>query len=135
MAFFEWGAQYETGIAVIDAQHKKLVELTNTLAETSAGKTPNELEVLNRSMVELADYIQVHFGAEEDLLARNHYPDAEGHIRDHREFERDFKNLLQEAMSGQMLGVAPLLEFLKPWLTQHILQSDRRYVPYVKEIS
>lgn len=133
MAFFDWGAQYETGIAVIDEQHKMLVKLTNTLAEASAAKSQNELQVLNRAMVELAEYIKVHFSTEERLLALGHYPGITAHIEDHREFEREFKNLLQEAMSGQLMGVDPLLEFLKPWLGEHIMQSDRHFVPFLKE--
>lgn len=132
MAFFDWSTRYETGIPEIDAQHKTLVKLTNTLAEASASKTPDELAILNRAMVELSDYIKVHFSTEERLLVQSHYPDLQDHILGHRDFERQFKDLLQQAMGGQLMGVDPLLDFLKPWLADHILQSDQNFAAHMK---
>jgi len=133
MAFFEWRKEYETGISEIDAQHKVLVKLMNTLAAASATKTQDEIAVLNRALLELSDYIRVHFDAEEKLLALHRYPGIDGHIQAHRNFERLFNNLLQEALNGQLLAVDPLLVFLRPWLSQHIMKADHLYIPYVKK--
>jgi hemerythrin-like metal-binding protein len=132
MQFFDWKKEYETGIAEIDAQHQVLVRLMNTLAEASANRASDEISVLNRALVELADYIRVHFQTEEALLARSQYPGIEDHIQAHRNFEKLFSTHLQEALNGQLLVVDPLLVFLKPWLTQHIQHADHLYVPYVK---
>lgn len=134
MPYFEWNKECETGIVEIDAQHKVLVMLINTLAEASGKKVKDQTGVVDRALVELADYIRVHFDAEEKLLKLNQYPGIEGHIQAHRNFERLFKNILQEALSGQLLAVDPLLVFLKPWLMQHIMQADHLYIPYVKKL-
>lgn len=59
---FPWNKNFETGIEIIDDQHKKLILLLNQLAATLA--RDDQLET-NRVFDELADYANYHFETEE----------------------------------------------------------------------
>ncbi len=84
MSFIEWRDQYSVGVAVFDEDHKKLVELFNTLHEairTSAG--PSTIKPI---LSELLDYTSYHFGREEKLMAEISYPGLGTQKEAHRKF-------------------------------------------------
>lgn len=126
MKFFYWNASFEIGIPLIDAQHRRLVDLINALASvfTESGKLP-QVEAL---ITELTDYAAVHFADEERLMDQSTL--AESEKRAHRKAHSGFvekvqqmslrKDLLQADVSEQVL------EFLTTWLISHILGSDRK---------
>lgn len=126
MQFFYWNSSFEIGIPLIDAQHRRLVDLINELATaiTDGGKLPR-IEALIR---ELMDYAGKHFADEEKLLERA--PLADGEKSRHREAHHGFvekvariaerDDLLQADVAEQVL------EFLVTWLVSHILGSDRK---------
>ena len=59
---FPWNRNLETGHAVIDEQHKMLVELLNQLARTLVG---DEAMEVNQAFEALAAYADRHFADEE----------------------------------------------------------------------
>jgi len=71
MAFLAWSRELDTGIDIIDSQHKRIVEYINALHETQ--------ESLDRAKVgdiinELVDYTVSHFAFEESLMENAGYP-------------------------------------------------------------
>lgn len=62
---FPWNENFETGIALIDEQHKQLISILNKLAEHLAYRS-NEV-ILNNVFNELADYADYHFKTEEQI--------------------------------------------------------------------
>ena len=54
MALFNWSAQYETGIFMVDTQHKKLVDAFNTLHDSM--KDGKGKEVAEKTLNFLVDY-------------------------------------------------------------------------------
>jgi len=126
---FIWDDKYNTGLDVVDEQHRKLVAIINRLGAISAhlGST----DVLGELLAELKDYTVYHFDTEEELM-RQYEVDAghqEHHIRAHQHFTAQVtvaaKILLNSAdVTGQL--VAPLLKYLTNWLVQHILGLDKR---------
>jgi len=126
---FCWGSKFNTGVAVVDEQHHKLVDLINRLGAISSHQTsPEELgEILN----ELANYTVYHFGTEEKLMKQYGVDAAHqiSHLKAHQHFTAQVtvaaKILLAKTdASGQL--VTPLLKYLTNWLVQHILGSDTR---------
>ena len=60
---FPWNESFDTGLPEIDEQHRRLVQLLNTLASHIAfGSGVQEVSVL---LDELADYAVYHFQTEE----------------------------------------------------------------------
>ena len=128
-AAFSWNDKFNTGIAEVDAEHRKLVELINRLGAISAHE--NGAEDVGSVLDELGKYTVYHFANEEELM-RRHEVDAahqDAHIKAHRHFTAQVGVAAQILLrSGDMPGklVVPLLEYLTRWLVHHILGSDTR---------
>lgn len=74
---FPWSDTYGVKIAIVDSQHKVLVDLINELHRamiTRKGK-----ESLGGVLASLIKYTKSHFAAEEGLLRANQYPDLVNH--------------------------------------------------------
>ncbi|MDR2187823.1 MAG: bacteriohemerythrin [Azonexus sp.] len=123
-----WSAALETGHRQIDLQHQELVVLINEL--TDALEAGREFEALDDVLPRLSSYVLFHFGTEEMLMpglpAGNTH--AAAHCQAHRNFTDRVKALQESAAAGEKLEVGPLADFLKNWLTNHIMNTDRELV-------
>ena len=132
-AAFVWNKRYETGLEIVDQQHRHLVELFNHLGELyiQAGTAEELLQVFD----ELAAYTVYHFQTEETLM--DEMSISTEHAAFHRAAHADFIYQVQAARArglakqdlAQTMG--KLLTFLSRWLIQHILGVDRRMVAEV----
>lgn len=62
---FPWHKNFETGVDIIDEQHKKLVDILNQLAAHLANRS--KPITLNKVFDELASYADYHFKTEEKI--------------------------------------------------------------------
>lgn len=53
-----WKKEYETGVVLVDKQHRNLVDLINNLHEAHA--QTKEKEVLRETIIKLVDYTKYH---------------------------------------------------------------------------
>ena len=88
------------------------------------GKGP---QVIEKVVKELADYTHFHFSAEEQLLERAQYPDLAAHRAQHRVFVNKVKQFQQDLHTTTAGQASAVVTFLKDWLTNHILQTDKQY--------
>lgn len=125
----EWSDELSVGIQEIDEQHKVLVGLVNEMDEAIRQHHGSEVtaEILQR----LAEYTKIHFAVEESLFRIFDYPGYEEHKKQHDELIREVMDLQEKVDSGKKSVSFQLLHFLKMWLTQHILDSDKEYGPYL----
>lgn len=123
-----WCDTYSIGLAEIDAQHMMLIELMNELWQAIASNAPNE--VSEKLLERLEHYTVAHFGAEETLMRTLDYPDFPGHKLAHAKFVLRLKTERQHLLRGKKPGLE-MLNFLRDWLIQHILVSDRAYADYI----
>jgi hemerythrin len=130
MALFEWSNDYSVGIAEIDAQHQRLVAMLNQLSD--AMRSGKGSQVLDRVLGDLVAYTGTHFATEERLMQANGYPDFPRHKREHDQLTAQVLDLQQSLRAGSAVLSVDLLHFLKDWLTQHILGSDKRYGPFLQ---
>ncbi|MCE1244646.1 bacteriohemerythrin [Oryzomicrobium sp.] len=130
MAFMPWGDALKIGIDSIDEQHRWLVDATNALHDELQRDEPRRA-VIGEILEGLVDYTMNHFIAEEALFQRLGYPDSPGHLAEHNRFTAGALDLLQRFESGQAVS-QEALDFLKNWLTHHILEVDRAYVPFLQ---
>jgi len=126
MQFFYWNKSFEIGIVEVDLQHRRLVDIINSLAAVivESGKLP-EVQML---FSQLMQYATTHFHDEELIMAKSSLAEGEKrlHLQAHREFVEKAKeiilhpDLLKSEVSQQVL------EFLTTWLISHILGSDKK---------
>ncbi|MDK9718133.1 MAG: bacteriohemerythrin [Trichlorobacter sp.] len=128
---FPWDDNFNTGLPLVDQQHRRLVELLNLLASNVAFGTG--AEVIDRIFDELADYAVYHFDSEEAIWREHLASDAAeaAHCALHNSFTEEVLRLKTSRDSVPLASVAEeTLGFLARWLASHILESDR-YLAYV----
>lgn len=128
MAFFDWKDSYSVGVAEMDQQHKKLIDLINKLYEAmKVGKGAAEVGMV---IVEMVDYTKFHFGAEEKLMTTHGYPGLLNQKSEHKAFTDKAIEFQSQINSGQKAITIEVMNFLKEWLTKHILGNDQKYTAF-----
>jgi hemerythrin-like metal-binding protein len=126
MTAFIWDKRFETGIELVDQQHKKLVEITNTLGDLLLkGKAIPE-ESLQPIFQQLATYGRQHFNDEEQLMAKTGIVQAHrvAHSARHKQFVEQLVSLWR-SRSAMANPAETVHGFLAAWLTVHILGEDQ----------
>jgi len=133
----EWTEEMGVGDAAIDAQHKDLFGLVGVVSDLSGRETltPDDETVIDRTLAALRVYVRVHFRDEEKLMSEAGYPGLLEHIEEHKTFS-EWLRVLEDARRAPGYATSSLLvhmsKYLGDWLADHILGSDKRYVPYLK---
>ncbi len=125
MALIEWQESYSVGVAKLDDDHKRLIDIIRRVDE--ADKAGRSVQWV---LEELRSYAEYHFRGEEERLAAAGYPDLEEHKREHHAFvewlttvERTY-NMAPDAA----FHIAETVnDYLSEWLTHHILLIDMQY--------
>ncbi len=125
LEIFPWNEQLNTGIAIIDDQHRKLVEILNRLArQHMLGVEETEIQCI---LHELAEYAEYHFSTEEaiwgDFLASDEW--LSEHEQAHQAFFAKIQAIGQSDEPFEQL-LEQLFSFLIQWLAFHIIDSDKR---------
>lgn len=124
MALISWSNMLSTGVSEQDAQHKKLIDLINQLNDAmQAGKGA---DVLGKVLSELVNYTVFHFGYEEKLMAQHKYEDTAAHKAEHLKFVQTAGDLKKKFDSGSAVISVEIMNFLRDWLTSHIMKTDKR---------
>ncbi len=129
MGYLTWSHDLDTGIEVIDNQHKRIVEYINSLYEAS--QTGNR-EQVSAVIEQLIEYTLSHFTFEEELMEQAGYPFSKAHKRVHELFARRVSEFQQRFELGEDV-TEHLLTLLKTWLINHIRRDDADYASVVKE--
>ncbi|MGN7611385.1 bacteriohemerythrin, partial [Magnetococcales bacterium HHB-1] len=130
-SFIDWNDIPRVGVKVLDQDHKKLVDLINTLYENMRDGV--EQQVMNRVLDELVNYVAGHFKREEDLFAQYGYPQQQEHIREHQKLVEGVEKLVADFQSGEFAVGIDILAFLKNWLKEHIQHTDMQYAAFFRE--
>lgn len=129
MEIIQWRPTLETGIDVIDQQHKRIVDYINALR---IAQVKGDRGAVAKTIDDVIDYTQSHFGFEEALMEDAGYPLLNAHKRVHELFIRRVAVLNQRFKSGEDIA-QDLHNVLARWLITHIQTEDRHYVGAVKE--
>ena len=130
MAFMNWTDKFSVGIPSIDAQHKKLVSMVNELFD--AMKSGHGKDAVGKTLAGLIQYTLTHFDYEEKLFAQTGYPDTAAHKKEHEDLKKKVVAMQEKIKIGT--GAAQsmeVMEFLKNWLNDHILGTDKKYGPHL----
>ena len=124
----EWKPELSVGIKNVDDDHKRLIELTNTLINAIDEDMPRE--ELITIFEELESYTHYHFEREEGFMnehcsAGNLHKMIDKHKAQHRYFTDKLPELKEQLMHANSKSVSyEIVEFLLQWLLDHIINED-----------
>jgi hemerythrin-like metal-binding protein len=125
-----WNDLYSVGMPEIDEQHKVLFDLINQLWGAIINRSTIEDQV--KLIEKLEHYTISHFTAEETFMRAFEYPDFDNHKKIHELFVKKIAQEKANLLATQHLSL-DILNFLKDWLIDHIMVSDKAYAKYCKE--
>ena len=131
MTFMHWSADLDTGISIIDKQHRRIVAYINALFEA---RQSGDVSVIDKVLRKLVDYTLTHFAFEEKLLDEAEYPYVKAHRRVHQLFARKVGEYMTRAQRGEDIA-DEVLEMLRRWLLHHIREDDADYVDYASRVA
>jgi hemerythrin-like metal-binding protein len=129
MALMEWTEALQLGLADIDTQHKKLVDTINQLDD--AINTGQDTQALSGILGNLLDYAKSHFAYEENMLKDKNYKAYPAHKAEHDALTEKLGFMHQAFVANQAPDSQQVLMFLKIWLEEHIMETDKAYLEFV----
>lgn len=120
-----------TGIRAIDNDHRMLIDIANSLADDVA--KGGGVEHLGASLEALIRYVEEHFAREEKIITDCAYENLAQHMREHQNLARSVYEIHRLFRTDpDQVPWDQVVEFVSSWLKNHILQSDKAYVPCVR---
>jgi hemerythrin len=123
-----WTIDLDTGIEVIDHQHRQIVDYINQLEAANIAKDKAKIKEVVDACV---DYTLSHFAFEESLQEEAGYKYCKPHKKVHELFTRKVAEYQQRVDMGDDV-VDELHGMLSRWLVNHIKRDDADYVSAVK---
>lgn len=129
-----WTRLYSVGHPALDAQHRKLFVLINDLVGLQQADATAQRQAVIDTLPRLGKYAERHFKAEELLMARAGAAQLEEHREKHRALLAQVQQLQRTIDAGKQPPFHELLLFLRYWLAEHILVTDKRYAPAMAKL-
>ena len=132
---FAFTQNFHTGIPLIDEEHKQLFAI---IAKTNdvihAELLHDKYDEIMGILTQLREYTEMHFADEESFMETISYPDLEAQKRAHSAFVEKLVDIdlfdLDAMDDNQQAYLESLIEFLSGWLTNHILNMDKRIAEF-----
>jgi hemerythrin len=124
----KWTEQFETGSALIDAQHRMLITYINRLEPFTRVTNPTreELDMFMRVVAFLENYALTHFRDEEACMQRFKCPAYRDNRQAHSEFLDFYRGFIRRLQSDgcRPALVQELYDACVIWIQRHILRLD-----------
>jgi hemerythrin len=128
MGYLVWTKDLQTGIDVIDGQHKRIVEYINKLHDA---RNDHDQQAVADIIEATVDYTMSHFSFEEALIEDAGYEYVRPHKKVHELFIRRVSEFQERFKQGEDIS-EELHDLLARWLFNHIRNDDAAYVKAVK---
>ena len=128
--FVAWDQSYNVGITHVDKQHKHLVYLINSLYNACLDEKNVLEETFKSVMKELVEYVMIHFRDEEAIMESVNYPQLKEHKKKHEAFVKEVLTSVSAYRDGKQFVPNTFVRFLRDWLFNHILVSDKEMAKY-----
>ena len=123
-----WTDSLLTGIDEIDEQHQVLFDVLARLE--LAVSSEDKWSAVHFAIVELTNFINIHFAVEEALMRLHGYPGLDAHIAAHRAFSADLATIKQHSIRQDVSDAMMVL--VRTWLVEHIGVVDKAYVTHLR---
>ncbi|HHW46212.1 MAG TPA: hemerythrin family protein [Clostridiales bacterium] len=131
-----WKEQYRIGVPLIDEQHKELFNRIENYVQVLRSNDcwENKIEIVNKTLDFMKDYVITHFTAEEAYQRKIGYPKYNEHKKIHdnmveyvnsvsRQYEQEgYKEQLMQQLAGKLLA----------WLVNHVAAEDQRIADFAE---
>ena len=132
MAQLQWTDSYSTGLAEVDDDHHRLLEIINRIdAAISDGSGE---DVVGSVLKEALEYSEHHYKHEESLMAKHGFPGLKEHSAMHATSLTKIKSMCDGHASGDP-AVTPTAvhHYLSSWFAKHFLGADSQFKRYLFE--
>lgn len=127
---YEWDDKYSVGISKIDEAHKEYIDCINkAIAIKENNGNPEELKEVLYGLITLK---MIHFSTEEDYMSEFNYPEYQHHLEEHNDFSKKTNAYCKKVDNGELYLLNEMLEFLREWLVDHVLVTDRKFIDCFK---
>ncbi|OGV53683.1 MAG: hypothetical protein A2X45_18020 [Lentisphaerae bacterium GWF2_50_93] len=126
-----WKNDLDTGIQLIDSQHKEFIRLVNSLLDSSL--KADDSQTLVKAFSFLRYYVGEHFSVEESAMIAYGYPFYAMHKNIHDSFREEIKamELTLRTSVSQHEVVIKLNYLIVNWFMNHIKVEDRKLCAYL----
>lgn len=123
MALLQWKSEYETRIAAVDYEHRRLIGLINEMHDRLPG--PGHQPVVSAFFGDLYAAISAHFALEERVMRERAYSGYVPHKADHERLLDEIRDLMDEyETSFEPASGEGLRERLDVWFVRHFQEMD-----------
>jgi hemerythrin-like metal-binding protein len=127
-----WDNTLSVDVPEIDEDHRRLVDLFNTLNHSVEDK--DATAYIEAVMEELISCTVWHFRHEERLMLKYAYGGLLQHKTEHQELIDSVKTLQRKLRQEGESVLSEDLKFLEHWLTGHILSADKDLGEFLCEV-
>lgn len=127
MRYIEWEDRYSVSILFIDEHHKTLFYIINDIYDQIKDKPVPDKNLLLKDIKRLIEYAYFHFLSEEKQMLQLNYEGYAAHKAEHDAFANRVKEWKERLENDKLLLYVELTNYLKRWLIDHILDSDKKY--------
>ena len=132
MSKYEFTKQLETGNAIIDKEHRELIQAVNQLLEAcSKGEGRTSMDATIKF---LNNYVELHFSHEEKLQQQNNYPNFTAHKAFHEQYKQTLKQITSSiSSSGPSIVELGKLNGHISMLISHIRTEDKKLAAFLNQ--
>ncbi len=122
--FVTWCSKYETGVDIVDEQHKSLVRLINEFHDGLKNRQDDRTEVFEHAAHQAVAYVRNHFATEEQWMRETGFPGYERQRLKHAEFAQKLLDCVKRFDRKNPRSAFEFINYLADWLMSHIAIED-----------
>jgi len=112
------------GLPLVDAQHKQLISLSNSLIQAMTNGMGEE--VIEEVFMKLRAYVCYHFDDEEAYMKQIGFSELEDHKRLHRKLAEEVDKFRGRFKDREVVSPNEVLDFVIQWVVKHIEEEDMK---------
>jgi len=131
MAKIEWHQAFSLGVASLDGQHRRIVELADDILQ--AVREGRGARHISSCFSKLREHSVYHFGDEEAFMRSVGYPALKTHAAEHEEIKKLVRYHQERLFRQGTVKEKEVLDFLRRLLVVHVAGSDMAVSRFLDE--
>lgn len=127
--FIVWNPKYETGITILDEQHRGLVSLINSFFFHRDERDDDIYKVLVPTAEMFKSYVKINFTTIQKLMKLSGYPGLRNYQLIHEEIINNIN--IMDAKYRKNRDAQGFLQYLKEYWLETINNHDNDYIEYI----
>ena len=133
MPKIQWDDSFSVNNDELDNQHKKWIEILNTLHDSLVAKDVTFTKNSGAEALEaMHEYALNHFSFEEEYMSKIDYPEVVAHRRIHKDFDTLIYSYNRDIREGNIVLNTEIIKLMENWLLDHILIEDKKFALFAE---